>query len=152
MGLNNLNRRDFSLLTMAALGGVIAGCGGDENATSDASNTPTIGPGPKEYAALGSALHVCRGLNGCEGQGAGGNNACAGQGECATIAHHECSGQNDCKAEGGCGENPGVNDCSGQGGCAVPLMDHAWDKARESFEARMNAAGTEFGQAPSTTN
>jgi len=59
-------------------------------------------------AAADVELHACRGLNDCKGQGADKQNACAGQGSCASVKHG-CSGQNDCKHQGGCGEAPGMN-------------------------------------------
>ncbi len=55
---------------------------------------------------------------------------------------------NDCKAQGGCGENPLANECSTKGHCAIPLMDEAWDKARENMEAKWTEAENAFGDAP----
>ena len=92
--------------------------------------------------------HVCRGLNSCKGLGKGGENACAGQGACASVADHACGTQNECKGQGGCGELPGMNACKGQGACHVPLMDEIWPKARAAFEAAMKKSGKDVGAAP----
>ena len=133
-------RRDFTKLTTAALGGAVAG-------------TTFLGSGSKTARADDDAddaasKHACRGLNECAGNGAGGENACAGQGTCATV-EHTCAGSNDCKYQGGCGEEPANNDCSTQGGCHVPIAnEEKWATARELFEARMTAAGKDFGEAP----
>lgn len=138
MNVRDLSRRDFSKLALAALGGMVAGstlpgCGGSSSGTAKAGD-----------------MHACKGLNGCQGEGADGKNACAGQGGCASAAmHHECKGHNACKGQGGCGEAVGANACKSQGGCAVPIQDPAgWQKAREAFEARMKAEGKSFGPAP----
>jgi hypothetical protein len=93
-------------------------------------------------------VHVCRGLNACMNKGASGQNACAGQGTCATAKAHLCHAMNDCKFQGGCGESVGSNDCKGKGECGVPLSDTAWAKARQKFEAAMQRAAKEFGTAP----
>lgn len=163
MSRSRFTRREFDRLTSAALGGLLAaglpGC-------SPAPSPPPGGPPPvpgetgaagqdtpaTEAPAEGVALllaepHVCRGLNTCKGKGAGGDNACAGQGACATATHHECAGQNDCKGQGGCGYQQGINACKGMGGCAVPLK-HGWDEVRKKFEEAMKAAGKEVGPAP----
>jgi hypothetical protein len=130
-----LNRRDFNRLTAIAVCGPAAG--GRAVRAQEKKDDP------------GSPLlqdpHVCRGLNTCKGQGAGGNNACAGQGTCATAKAHACQGQNECKGQGGCGENPGANACKGQGACAVPLADDKWAKARKAFEEKMTKAGKKAG-------
>lgn len=138
-----LNRRDFERLTLAALGGLAAGC----------QEQPK--PAPVAKAEDGKAddinpmldePHVCRGLNTCKGHG---SNSCAGRSDCASkeIAH-SCGSQNACKGQGGCGQNPGENACKGQGGCHVPLMDEIWDQARKRFEELMAKAGKEVGPAP----
>lgn len=165
----DLSRREFNRLTAAAFGGVVAGslagCSdGDDPPATDTTDTDTTAADADttdttdvaaEPAEEGSLLlgekHVCRGLNQCKGQGAGGGNDCAGMGACATIAAHECASQNECKGQGGCGEKPGENACKTKGSCAVPLMDHAWDKARTNFEAAMKEAGKEAGAAPEKT-
>jgi len=162
MALGRLSRRDFGFLSMAAFGGMIAGCGGDDagSGSTGSSSTgsspgsaagsaaPADSAGGEQVAAATAEAHVCRGLNACSGQGQGGGNGCAGQGSCATAASHSCQGQNDCKGQGGCGETPGANECKGQGSCAVPLSDDAWTKARALFEAKMKEAGTAVGAAP----
>jgi len=133
---HELTRRDFSKLTMAALGGMLAGAAATVHAA-------------QEKSPLLSDPHICRGLNTCKGKGQGGTNACAGTGACATAEAHACKGQNACKGQGGCGANPGENACKGQGGCEVPVEhDAAWQKARARFEAAMAAEGKAVGAAP----
>ena len=113
-----VDRRDFHRLTAAALSGLAAGavlgC-----RSKPAANGPAITP-------IKSDVHLCRGLNECKGQGKGGDNACRGQGACATAKEHACSGQNECKGLGGCGGTEGANECKTKGGCHVPLMEGAW--------------------------
>lgn len=150
-----IDRREFNRLAQAALGGLLAG-----SVLACEQNAPPAGqpagPGTQTGDAAGSdagataaaELHLCRGLNSCQGQGGSGENACAGQGSCATYEHHTCAGQNDCRGQGGCGATVASNDCRGQGGCAVPLMDHAWEQARTAFEERMSSQDKEFGEAP----
>jgi hypothetical protein len=135
MKSDTLNRRQFHQITAAALGGMIAG------ATLGCSSEETANAGPIEK-------HLCRGLNTCKGNGAGGDNACAGQGACATVEHQSCGGKNACKNLGGCGEEVGQNECKGQGGCQVPLMESAWETMRTRIETRMNEKGKEFGEPP----
>lgn len=152
----DLTRRDFNRLTAAAFGGVmagtLAGCSGDSDPPPAADPTPgaeTDGAAPAEEGSLLlGEKHVCRGLNSCKGQGAGGDNDCAGMGACATVAAHECATTNECKGQGGCGEKPGENACKGKGSCGVPLMDKAWTKARANFEAALKEQGKEAGAAP----
>ncbi len=163
MSSNELNRRDFHRLSMAAMGGVMAGAVAGCNpqpamappaaAPAAAPATPATGTAVASTAVEGgkSEPHLCRGLNTCKGQGGGetaGKNACAGQGVCATVKEHSCGGENECKGFGGCGENPATNECKGKGGCHVPLMDSAWKKVRQRFEEKMKSAGKEFGPAP----
>ena len=130
----NVSRRDFGKLAIAAFGGVVAGSmlGGkllfaDEKAAA-----------PKADA------HACCGLNACKGQGKGGDNACAGQGGCATTEAHSCAGSNACKGQGGTADNA----CKGKGSCAVPIKGDGWKKARAHYEASMKKAGKKFGAAP----
>ena len=142
---NHLSRRDFNKLSMAALGGalsgaLLSGCQGDKEEQAPADGAPG--------AKTAAEVHVCRGLNACKGKGGGGDNTCAGQGNCSTVAAHSCGGGNACKGQGGCGPNPGENECGGKGGCAVPLADHAWGTARKNFEKKMTAQGKAFGAAP----
>lgn len=135
-----ISRRDVNKLTLAALGGMVAGAffGGRQllAAEGEADN-----PMMKEP-------HVCCGLNTCKGHGKGGENACAGQGECASVASHSCAGENACAGQGGCEEKVGSNSCKGQGNCAVPLSGDNWKAARAKFEAAMKAAGMKVGPAP----
>jgi hypothetical protein len=146
----NVNRRDFSKWTMAAFGGfmsgAVIGCGNDEtSAPSDGSNEtkPAGDSGGGETTEV--AAHGCRGLNECKSA----TNDCRGMSACATESwHHDCGTMHDCKGKAGCGENPLANDCKGQGGCHVPLMDAAWEKARENMEKKWEAAGLDYGDAP----
>jgi hypothetical protein len=135
MNNDNVSRRDFGKLTLAAFGGALAGSLLVGRTLSAAE------------AAGGADKHLCCGLNACKGQGKDAKNNCAGQGSCATVEAHACSGMNDCKTLGG-GDNPGVNDCKGKGGCNVPLAGDGWKKARTNFEAAMTKAGKKFGAAP----
>jgi hypothetical protein len=150
-----LNRRDFHRLTVAALGGVVAGtvagCSEEKKpapapgtGAPSAARTEPAKPAGDEVAVAGEP-HACSGLNACKGQGAGGKNDCAGQGDCATKAwYHSCSGQNDCKGQGGCGSEATQNDCKGQGKCNIPLMKSAWESARKHFEETMEKEGKKF--------
>ena len=142
MQVAELNRRDFTKLAAAALGGMVAGArrarAEDEPKKKD----------PKKPLLL-QEPHICRGLNPtCKGEVAGKKNACAGQAHAATVKDHACKGHNDCAGAGGCGEKPGANKCKGMGDCAIPLKDPAWTKARKNFEAAMTKAGKTFGDAP----
>lgn len=131
----NVSRRDFGKLTLAAFGGVVAGSmlGGK-----------LLFAGEAEHKA---DAHACCGLNACKGQGKGGDNACAGQGGCATTEAHSCAGSNACKGQGGTGDNS----CKGKGSCAVPIKDEAkWKKARAHYEASMKKAGKKVGAAPAS--
>jgi hypothetical protein len=140
---HELNRRDFSKLTMAAFGGMLAG-----TAASTAAQEKESKKDSKKSPLLVEP-HVCRGLNTCKGKGKGGDNACAGQGNCATVEAHSCKGESACRGQGGCGAKPGENACKGMGGCSVP-MEHqaAWKKARARFEQLMAQAGQKVGPAP----
>ena len=136
-----MNRRDFSKLAAAALGGMMAGA--KLAAAEDKPKKKEV-----DKPLLLQEPHVCRGLNTCKGKGKGGKNDCAGMGQCATAKAHTCGGDNDCAGLGGCGEHPGENKCKSMGDCHVPLSDKAWDKARKSFEAAMKKADKKFGDAP----
>jgi len=159
------NRRDFTKLGAAAVGGLIFGAGctekkkADEPKKDDAKKTDKDPKKTDTPAASGSAAagewvpfmqepHVCRGLNACKGKGKGGGNACAGQGACATAAAHTCHTENACKGQGGCGSTPGQNACKGKGECSVPLGDNTWTKARAKFEEVFKKANKPFGAAP----
>ena len=156
MKRNDLNRRDFNRLTVAAFGGVVAGSAIGCASRDDAAAPSTPGPGEttdaggdeEEGHVLLTGKNVCRGLNTCEGKGQGDGNACAGQGACAAAAAHSCHENNECRGQGGCGENPGQNDCRGQGECAVPLSEGAWTRARKAFEEAAAVADMEIGDAP----
>ncbi|HKI06242.1 MAG TPA: hypothetical protein VKK31_29965 [Thermoanaerobaculia bacterium] len=133
MKKDNVSRRDFGKLTLAAFGGVLAGSAlGGSLLSAD------------EKKEMAKDAHACCGLNTCKGQGAGADNECAGQGKCSTTEAHGCGGANACKNQGGTGDN----ECKGHGSCAVPIKGDGWKKARASFEASMNKAGKKFGPAP----
>ncbi len=151
MSKPDLSRREFSQLAVAAFGGVLAGTisGCSSEPTKPASEAgKSAAPAAPHAVADG---HACRGLNTCKGKGKGGENECAGTGACATFAAHTCGGENECKGQGGCGAEPLTNECKGQGHCAIPLMDHAWEKARKGLEESQKAAGKEIGAAPAKT-
>lgn len=163
MERSDVDRRHFNRLAMAALSGMVAGTvsgcspggGAGPAADSDAAK-PDASDAETEMAKADPNLmleepHVCRGLNTCKGKGKGGDNACAGQGACASVEPHSCHGQNACKGQGGCGSNPGQNACKGNGGCSVPLHEGAWEKARADFEKLMKEKGKEIGAAPDKT-
>jgi hypothetical protein len=142
MQLPELNRRDFTMLAAAALGGMVAGASvvraEDEPKKKD-PNKPLLLQEP----------HICRGLNPtCKGEVKGKKNDCAGQAYGPTVKEHACKGHNDCAGLGGCGEHPGENKCKEMGECAVPLKDKAWEKARKNFEVAMKKADKKFGDAP----
>jgi hypothetical protein len=134
MKKEDVSRRDFGKLAMAAFGGVLAG--------SVLSGTPLFAGDEKKEAAKDA--HACCGLNSCKGQGAGGDNDCAGMGKCSTTEAHSCGGSNACKNLGGTADNA----CKGKGSCAVPIKGDAWKKARSNFETSMTKAGKKFGAAP----
>ncbi len=134
MKKDDVSRRDFGKLTLAAFGGVLAG---------SMLSGKRLFADEKEAA---KEAHSCCGLNSCKSNGAGGDNECAGMGKCATTEAHGCAGGNACKNQGGSYDN----DCKGKGSCAVPIKGDAWKKARSSFEASMNKAGKKFGAAPAS--
>jgi hypothetical protein len=158
---SELNRRDFSKLTVAALGGMMAGsaigCGGGED---NVETAPATGGGAgggettgtetteTETTVAAAEKHVCRGLNACKGLDKDHSNACAGQGACATAEHHVCATENACKGQGGCGETAGKNECRGQGGCSVPLHGGIWETVREQFTTAMKGLDKTVGEAP----
>jgi hypothetical protein len=141
---SELNRRDFQRLTAAAMGGLLAGAaiGGTASAADEAPKKD------KEKNPILGEPHVCRGINMCKGLGADKKNACAGQGACATAAHHLCHYKNECRGQGGCGAKPGENECKGKGECGVPMSSGAWKKCRARFEELMKAEGKKVGPAP----
>jgi hypothetical protein len=134
----NVSRRDFGKLAVAAFGGVVAGSmlGSSLLSADDA----------KKPAAAKADAHACCGLNACKGEGKGGDNACAGQGGCATAEAHSCAGSNACKGQGGTGDNA----CKGKGSCAVPIKGEGWKKARTHYEASMKKSGKKYGDAPAS--
>lgn len=132
-----ISRRDFGRFTTAAVGGLMLG-----------STLLHGAEGKLDPANILVDAHICRGLNTCKGKGKGGDNACAGQGNCATAEAHTCHASNACKGQGGCGENPGENACKGQGECGVPVKAKTWKKARKTFEAIMTKKEKKFGAAP----
>jgi hypothetical protein len=143
---SDVNRRDFSRLALAALGGLLAGTSagyGDEKEEEKKEDKKTS----KKHLLL-LEPHICRGLNTCKGKGKGGKHDCAGMGNCHTVESHTCKGENECRGQGGCGEKPGENACKGMGECAVPLKDKVWTKARKRFEELMTKEGKKFGPAP----
>ncbi len=77
----------------AAVGGILAGCGGETPAANAPSGAAPAAEAPSGAAATpmtGAAKHACKGQNDCKGQGG-----------CKTDKHG-CKGQNDCKGQGGC--------------------------------------------------
>jgi hypothetical protein len=83
MDRSDLNRRDFTKLTMAALGGALAGAGAVHAAAQEdgTKEKKSKTKDPKKPLLL-QEPHICRGLNACKNKGKGGKNACAGQGNC----------------------------------------------------------------------
>ena len=158
MNPTGMDRREFHQWSLAALSGVVAGVSagcGDSGKTPAKTAVPAkvttetaVGLSAEAEALIMDEPHTCRGLNSCKGLGRDKENACAGQGTCASIADSSCGGHNECKGQGGCGANPGMNDCKGQGGCHIPLMASAWETARAAFETAMKKNGKEFGDAP----
>lgn len=137
----DLSRRDFSQLSLAAIGGLCAGAGA--SAAQDSKNGPTV----DAMLLLKDQPNVCRGLNTCKERGKG-KHDCAGQCSCATAKHITCNGNNDCKGTGGCGGYPGQNTCKKRGHCNVPLTEKTWAIARAQFEHLMKDTAKKFGNAP----
>jgi hypothetical protein len=146
MARPELNRRDFTQLAAAALGGLLTGAAAVR--ADDKKDDQKDKPKSDKKNPLLQEPHVCRGLNICKGMGKGGKNECAGTSICATAKAHKCAEDNGCRGLGGCGENPGENACKGKGKCAVPLSDKAWVKARKRFEELMKKEGKTVGAAP----
>jgi len=135
----DLSRRDFQRLALAAVSGLVLGAGLQQR-NADAAE--------EDRKSLLDEPHVCRGLNTCKSLGRKRDNACAGEGKCASARPHQCAAQNGCKGQGGCGAYPGENGCDNKGKCAVPLSNKAWKKARQHYEEQMTKAGKKFGPAP----
>jgi hypothetical protein len=142
---SDLNRRDFQRLTAAAVGGLLAGAQLAGSASAADEKPPQ--KDKKKNPILGEP-HVCRGINMCKGLGASKDNACAGQGACATAKAHVCHYKNECRGQGGCGAKPGENECKGKGECGVPMSSGAWKKCRARFEELMKKEGKTVGPAP----
>src|SRR5260370_7055674 len=101
IGDTALSRRDFGKLTMAAFGGMVLGTAlAGHAAEGDDTHDPSLLLGEK---------HVCRGLNTCKGKAKGGDNSCAGMGNCATVDAHSCKGKNACKSPACSAEYPPQN-------------------------------------------
>ncbi len=112
-------------------------------------------------------LHVCMGLNSCQGHDVTGAAVLAGTGQCATVSH-VCHGSNECRGQGACGYagaeveqgKPGDQSCKWNGSCASPINESrvssagpnkgksVWKLARKLFEERMYDAGVPFGPSP----
>ena len=89
-----MDRREFHQLTVAALGGVIAGTTIGCNPAPTAppakmTTTPSLPAAvpiaqvtltPEMEALIMDEPHTCRGLNSCKGKGRSQDNECAGQG------------------------------------------------------------------------
>ena len=149
MDIDDLTRRDFTKLTVAALAGAALGCGKPSEVPSPAAGKAGLLQDVSVDNLLLKEPHVCRGLNACKGTARGGENTCAGQGKCATAKAHGCGGRNACKGQGGCGGDPGQNACKGQGKCGVPItMDPAWDKVRSALGSLATEHGYSLGPAP----
>ncbi|MEM7247144.1 MAG: hypothetical protein AAF533_17520 [Acidobacteriota bacterium] len=149
--MSELSRRHFQRLAAAALLGAVTGACKRPDSGPHAGGTQTAKADAGNLDIWLEDVHVCRGLNTCKGKGQGGENACAGQGTCASVAAHHCGGSNACRGQGGCGSYPGENTCQGQGACCVPLMEQAWPMARTRFEQAMKKAGREYGAAPAAS-
>jgi hypothetical protein len=127
------------------------------------ANAATPAPDPN----VPLELHVCMGLNACQGHDVDGSAPMAGMGKCAT-AQHVCHGDNECRGQGACGysgddyeqSKPGDQACRQNGSCASPINESrvssagpnkgksVWKLARKIFEARMYDAGVPFGPSP----
>jgi hypothetical protein len=142
MSTSYVDRRNFNRLTLAALGGMMAG-----TVMANQQEEEGTKPDPKKKEDK-KELHVCRGLNSCKGQGKSGQNRCAGMGTCHTATEIGCAQENECKGQGGCGMRPGENECKNKGQGPVPLTEEAWPTARRRFEARMRRGGKPVGEAP----
>jgi hypothetical protein len=172
----DLNRRDFTKLTVAAFGGIVAGTtigcgGGDGDGTGDGGgtgdgtgtgdgpegsgttddSTSTDGDGGGDVVAsvdnLLEGKHVCRGLNACKMQGKSGQNDCAGTSACYTAGKSGCHYENDCKGQGGCEDTAGTNGCEKKGNCAVPLGKDTWTKVRAKLKEALAKKDTMLGNA-----
>ncbi|RNL86011.1 hypothetical protein [Halostreptopolyspora alba] len=125
--------------------------------------------GPRKTVQMSHVLelHVCMGLNACQGHDVTGECPLPGTGSCATV-QHVCHGDNECRGQGGCGylgreyeqTIPGEQACSQNGSCASPINESrvvsggpfkgtgVWKLARKRFEQRMWQAGRPFHPSP----
>jgi hypothetical protein len=138
------------------------------NRAHDASRTAVSSPSPEgQPSGAALELHVCMGLNACQGHDVTGTAPMAGMGQCATVSHI-CHGDNACRGQGGCGyagidveqAKPGNQSCKWNGSCASPINvsrvssagpnkgNSVWKLARRIFEERMYDAGVPFGPSP----
>src|SRR6266851_1825004 len=115
-----MDRREFTKVMGAVAAGMLAG-----------SKAFADDKAPAKKAAKAAEKHVCKGMNGCKGEGAGGKNECKGKGGCATMAKHSCATKNSCKGKGGCEvpmseahmkalkdkDKAGKSSCKGKSGC-----------------------------------
>ncbi len=153
---------------MASKAGKIVS-GGKVGAARRASAHEAGVSSPTAEQPTGAALelHVCMGLNACQGHDVDGTAEMAGMGNCATV-QHACHGDNACRGQGGCGyagsefeqTKPGDQACKWNGSCASPINvsrvfsagpykgKGVWKRARAIFEARMYEAGLPFGPSP----
>jgi hypothetical protein len=133
---------------------------GRRTSEANATGSMVVGQQPVD-------LHVCMGLNACNGHDADGRAPMAGMGSCATVSH-VCHTANDCRGQGGCGYagsdveqgKPGEQSCNENGSCASPINisrvssagtnkgKSVWQLARRLFEQRMYEAEIPFGPSP----
>ena len=163
-----LSRRGFHRLATAAFGGVLtgilSGCGdqaGKPQATGSQAASKSTAAGPaaatKGAAVAGAttvAMHACRGLNECKGQGKDHKNACAGQGNCFTVTH-ECVGKERLqKSRRLWRRRTAFNDCKGKGGCGHFPIDRQrlWKKARESLRVPHETGRQDGRPAPAAAS
>lgn len=150
----------------------VRGDEGEARRRSASEARPTLEPDretpkPPTFGSPVVEMHVCMGLNACQGHGVDGSGPMAGMGDCATV-QHVCHGDNACRGQGGCGyagsdveqAQPGNQSCSQNGSCASPINvtrtssagpnkgKSVWRLARRIFEERMYAAGVPFGPSP----
>ena len=129
-----LNRRDFSKLTIAAFGGIVAGttigCGGDDDGGGNAGGGDDAITGA-DYAGDPSKMMDD---SGATDDSAGGDSVADADDSPLLSEPHVCRGMNACMNKGQSKENAcagqgtchtladthtchGENDCKGQGGC-----------------------------------
>ena len=136
MKKDNVSRRDFGKLALAAFGGVVAGSvlGGSLLSADEM----------KKEAAKADA-HACCGLNACKGQGKGGDNDCAGQGKCSTTEAHGCAGRQRLQEPG----RRGHQRLQGTGELHGAHQGRRLEEgARQTTRPSMTKAGKKFGPPP----